>query len=69
MQIIQFLVSLDAFFFFKPDIKKLCAKLNMDESDCELKDNWNQASFAAFLTYEEEQDFLTDLKNGTFKRT
>ena len=49
---------------FKPDIKKLCAKLNMDESDCELKDNWNQASFAAFLTYEEEQDFLTDLKNA-----
>lgn len=47
---------------FKPDLKNLCLKLNLDESDCELKDNWNQASFAAFLTYEEEQDFLTDLK-------
>ena len=47
---------------FKPDLKNMCVKLKMDESDCELKDNWNQASFAAFLTYEEEQDFLTDLK-------
>lgn len=47
---------------FKPDLRALCMKLELDESDCELKDKWNQASFAAFLTYEEEQDFLEELK-------
>ena len=47
---------------FKPDLRNLCAKIELDMSECELKDTWNQASFAAFLTYEEEQDFLTDLK-------
>jgi predicted aminopeptidase len=46
----------------KPDLKSMCAKLKLEESECELKENWNQASFAAFLTYEEEQDFLSDLK-------
>jgi hypothetical protein len=35
----------------------------LDPEDCEYKDNWNQATFAAFLTYEEEQDFLKDLKD------
>lgn len=48
---------------FRPDLRALCLKLEMDMSDCELKDNWNQASFAAFLTYEEKQDFLKELKN------
>ena len=47
---------------FKPDLRAMCVRLELDESDCELKDNWNQASFAAFLTYEEEQDFLAELK-------
>jgi predicted aminopeptidase len=47
---------------FKPDLRNMCVKIGLDMSDCELKDNWNQASFAAFLTYEEDQDFLTDLK-------
>jgi DNA-binding IscR family transcriptional regulator len=49
---------------FKPDLRNLCQRLELEEDDCELKDNWNQASFAAFLTYEEEQDFLEDLKNS-----
>ncbi|MBA2405194.1 MAG: aminopeptidase [Bdellovibrionales bacterium] len=49
---------------FKPDLRNMCVKLKLEESDCELKDNWNQASFAAFLTYEEEQDFLSDLKKA-----
>lgn len=48
---------------FKPDLKSLCSKLGLTEEDCELKDKWNQASFAAFLTYEEEQDFLYKLKD------
>ena len=46
---------------FRPDLKSLCAKLELGEEDCEIKDDWNQASFAAFLTYEEEQDFLEKL--------
>lgn len=47
---------------FRPDLRSMCAKLKLEESECEIKEDWNQASFAAFLTYEEEQDFLTDLK-------
>ncbi len=43
---------------FKPDLRALCTKLELPNKDCEFKHKWNQASFAAFLTYEEEQDFL-----------
>jgi predicted aminopeptidase len=46
----------------KPDLQELCQKLDLEPSECELKQQWNQATFAAFLTYEEEQDFLTSLK-------
>ena len=48
---------------FKPDIRNLCEKLELAPKDCELKETWNQAKFAAFLTYEEEQDFLKKLKD------
>lgn len=47
---------------FKPDIKEMCRRIQLEQSECELKEDWNQATFAAFLTYEEEQDFLTELK-------
>lgn len=47
---------------FKPDIKNLCKKLEIKEDDCEFKEDWNQARFAAFMTYEEEQDFIEKLK-------
>lgn len=47
---------------FKPDLLSLCTKLELDPEDCELKEKWNQASFAAFLTYEEDQDFLEKLQ-------
>ncbi len=47
---------------FKPDLKNICVKLDLDPKECELKSKWNQASFAAFLTYEEEQDFLYKIK-------
>lgn len=47
---------------FKPDLRAMCVKLNIEMSECELKEEWNQASFAAFMTYEENQDFLTELK-------
>lgn len=43
---------------FKPDLRALCKKVELPDKDCEFKHKWNQASFAAFLTYEEEQDFL-----------
>lgn len=49
---------------FKPDLKALCHKLELGDDDCEFKHKWNQASFAAFLTYEEEQDFLNKLKKS-----
>lgn len=47
---------------FKPDLIKYCMDLGLPTDDCEVKDEWNQAAFAAFLTYEEEQDFLQKLK-------
>lgn len=47
---------------FTPEILSFCQDLNLPEEDCEVKDEWNQASFAAFLTYEEEQDFLSSLR-------
>lgn len=47
---------------FRPDILAYCHKLELPADDCEIKEEWNQASFAAFLTYEEEQDFLHRLK-------
>lgn len=48
---------------FRPELLSYCLdELKLPEDDCEIKDNWNQAAFAAFLTYEEEQDFLEKLK-------
>lgn len=48
---------------FKPDLRALCHKLELPHDDCEFKHKWNQASFAAFLTYEEEQDFLGKIQS------
>lgn len=45
-----------------PDIKALCQSLNIHEDKCDHQEEWNQASFAAFMTYEEEQDFLGRLQ-------
>lgn len=47
---------------FRPEIQSYCQKLQLDPEDCKVKEEWNQAAFAAFMTYEEEQDFLADLK-------
>jgi predicted aminopeptidase len=47
---------------FLPDIRSYCQTLDLPQSECEIKEDWNQAAFAAFLTYEEEQDFLQKLK-------
>ncbi len=47
-----------------PEVKKTCESLGLKGRDCEFRNQWNQASFAAFLTYEKEQDFLTGLKQS-----
>lgn len=47
---------------FLPEINQYCQTLALPPEDCEIKEEWNQASFAAFLTYEEEQDFLQELQ-------
>lgn len=49
---------------FIPEVQKSCESLGLTGRDCEFRYPWNQASFAAFLTYEKEQDFLTDLKKS-----
>jgi predicted aminopeptidase len=49
---------------FRPDLKDLCQTLLLESTDCEFKEDWNQATFAAFLTYEEEQDFIQDLQQA-----
>lgn len=48
---------------FKPDLNSFCHSIGLPDDECEIKEEWNQASFAAFLTYEEEQDFLEKLKS------
>lgn len=46
---------------FKPTIEKTCKSFQI--KDCwPLRSAWNNARFAAFLTYEKKQDFLKDLK-------
>lgn len=47
---------------FRPEVRNYCQKIELSPEECEIKEEWNQASFAAFLTYEEEQDFLHKLK-------
>jgi predicted aminopeptidase len=49
---------------FKPDLRRMCNDFKLSEKDCEFKRPWNQAAFAAFLTYEEDQDFLQDLRKN-----
>jgi predicted aminopeptidase len=46
---------------FKPEVRHFCVKVQLPDDECEIKEEWNQASFAAFLTYEEDQDFLGNL--------
>lgn len=46
---------------FLPEIIEKCNELGLKESCWPTKLNWNNATFAAFLTYEKGQDFLSDL--------
>lgn len=52
---------------FFPEVKKICAQEKMlvdeDDGNCQvLKKEWNNASFAAFLTYEKKADQLGELQ-------
>lgn len=47
---------------FLPELNEYCFKLKLPVDDCDIREEWNQASFAAFLTYEENQDFLKNIK-------
>jgi predicted aminopeptidase len=47
---------------FIPELNRYCEELKLEGSKCQLDEKWNQARFAAFLTYEKEQDFLKKLQ-------
>ncbi len=48
---------------FKPEILKKCQELNIAPKACfPLEREWNNASFAAFLTYEKKSDDLEGLQ-------
>jgi predicted aminopeptidase len=47
---------------FKPDLRALCSKLGLSVKNCyPLKRDWNNASLAAFLTYEKKSQSLSAL--------
>ena len=48
---------------FKVEVMKKCQALDIQPKDCfPLERNWNNASFAAFLTYEEKSMSLSSLQ-------
>lgn len=48
---------------FKPEILKKCQEINIQPKNCfPLQKEWNNASFAAFLTYEKKSDDLEGLQ-------
>ncbi|MDO9182385.1 MAG: aminopeptidase [Bacteriovorax sp.] len=48
---------------FKPDILKKCQEINIPPKNCfPIQRQWNNASFAAFLTYEKKSDDLEGLR-------
>jgi predicted aminopeptidase len=48
---------------FKPEIQKKCQEINISPKVCfPLERQWNNASFAAFLTYEKKSDDLEGLQ-------
>ena len=49
---------------FKVEILKKCETLNIGPKNCQLLDkSWNNARFAAFLTYEKSSDDIEKLRN------
>jgi predicted aminopeptidase len=49
---------------FNPDVKLKCAELAISQNDCfPLHREWNNARFAAFLTYENRSEELSKLQS------
>jgi predicted aminopeptidase len=47
---------------FKPGMRKLCRKLGLKKKQCfPLKYNWNNATFASFMTYEEKRNLIEEI--------
>ena len=52
---------LDKTFF--PDIRKVCAEQALTDSDCfPLRQTWNNATFAAYMTYEKDINFIEKVR-------
>ncbi|HLT21968.1 MAG TPA: aminopeptidase [Bacteriovoracaceae bacterium] len=47
---------------FLPELRAFCDERGISRRVCMSETMWNQARFAAFLTYEEEQDLISDLQ-------
>lgn len=47
---------------FLPQLRAFCDEQGISRRSCMSETSWNQARFAAFLTYEEEQDLIADLR-------
>lgn len=46
---------------FLPDLRTKCRHYGLSDKNCDIKEDWNQASFAAFMTYEKDQDLFREL--------
>ena len=48
---------------FRPEVKKTCEEYKIEEKNCyPLKRKWNNASFAAYLTYENKLSKIKTLR-------
>lgn len=47
---------------FIPQMRDFCLKESIEAKICMSETDWNQARFAAFLTYEEKQDEISDIQ-------
>ena len=48
---------------FMPEVRQVCLNLKISDDDCfPIKNTWNNARFAAFLTYENKSDDLEKLQ-------
>jgi len=45
----------------KPVMKDFCDSIELPQDECKVKKKWNQATFAALLTYEKDQEFFEEL--------
>jgi predicted aminopeptidase len=43
---------------FYPEVARYCKEIKLDDENCQISQSWNQAAFAAFLTYEKDQNLI-----------